>query len=157
MSRQRESSECLKALILLDKTGLAAMTFNQVVRGSSPRCLMNERGLQTLIKYRFVGLFVILRYVSFAAGVPQNLSRQRVVKHIFGAVSRHKVVKCRQISQHDLCIQTVHCVFPLLLQVGVYLADHLAICMPHQLHGFDLRYATVIEHGRVVMPKYVPG
>ena len=86
--RQRESSECLKALILLDKTGLAAMTFNQVVRGSSPRCLMNERGLQTLIEYRFAGLFVILRYVSFAAGIPKNLSRQRVVKHIFGAVSR---------------------------------------------------------------------
>ena len=40
--RQRESSERLQALILLDKTGMAAMTFNQVVRGSSPRCLMNE-------------------------------------------------------------------------------------------------------------------
>ena len=137
MCRQRESSECLQALILLDKTGMAAMTFNQVVRGSSPRCLMNERGLQTLIKYRFVGLFVILRYVSFAAGISQNLSRQRVVKHIFGTVSRQKVVKSRQVSQHDLRIQTVHCIFPFLLQVGVYLTDHFTVCMPHQLHGFE--------------------
>ena len=133
------------------------MTFNQVVRGSSPRCLMNERGLQTLIEYRFAGLFVILRYVSFAAGIPKNLSRQRVVKHIFGAVSRQKVVKSRQISQHDLRIQTVHSVFTLLLQVGVYLADHLTVCMTHQLHGLELRHAAVVEHGRVVMPKYVPG
>ena len=55
-----------KMLILLDKLHIIAVTFNQVVRGSSPRCLMEKKMAETLRKLRGSAIFAFKASVLLA-------------------------------------------------------------------------------------------
>ena len=82
-----------KMLILLDKLHIIAVTFNQVVRGSSPRCLMEKKMVKTLGKSRVLAIFRCVKITFSLCGFEHFGCLRIVSKFSFEIVMSQKCLR----------------------------------------------------------------